>query len=156
MDASPDVREAALRAWHASGQRGFKLRTIAERGVSRARAEPVPLVLKKFAEATNASIARVRLSFRQAVVHAVQGGRFGAPMSRRRTLLARAMESPHLLKRAGATGRGRQFPCAKVWLVDSCKAWVLTCSFDGQNVICRPKPKQEEPMMHWSNLKNLD
>ena len=144
LDDSPDVREAALRKWHEKGERGFQLATLGQRlktlGQSRGRAEAAPSSLKRFVNATNAAIAEVKLSFRAGTVLAKGGVRFGAPMSKRRSLLALSMESPHLLKRAAATGLGRLFPCAKLWLIDGNTASMLTCSFDGRGVVCRPKP----------------
>ena len=133
LDDSPDVREAALRKWHEKGKRGFQLATIGQRlkalGQGRGRAEAAPSSLKRFVNATNADIAEVQLSFRAGTVLAKSGVRFGAPMSKRRSLLARSMAAPYLLKRAGASGNGRLFPCAKAWLID-----------DGRRCPRRPRP----------------
>ena len=90
---------------------------------------------------------RVKLAFRDAVVHAKGGGdaaKYGKTASKRRSLLARAMEAPHLLKRVDAKGRARAFQVGKVFLVDGSAAWMLDCvgKLDAPTVICRQHPEK--------------
>ena len=147
VDDAPDVREAALRKWRKDSKRGFELATLGQRlkalgAAGRERVGAAPLQLKQFVAATNADLATCKLSFRGAVVHAKGEARFGAPMSKRNSLLGRSMAAPYLLKRAGASGNGRLFPCARVWLIDGDAVSVLNCCFVSRTVICRPKPKE--------------
>ena len=105
------------------------------------------VLLSKLAAATLAGVQRVKLAFRDAVVHAKGGGdaaKYGKTASKRRSLLARAMEAPHLLKRVDAKGRARAFQVGKVFLVDGSAAWMLDCvgKLDAPTVICRQHPEK--------------
>ena len=95
-----------------------------------------PPVLVKLAASTLAGLRRVKLAFRDAVVHARAGGdaaKYGQSASKRRSLLARAMEAPPLLKRADAKGHARSSPVGKVTLVDGDAAWTMDCVYQSSS-----------------------
>jgi hypothetical protein len=97
--------------------------------------------LGMFKDKTNSYLRTVPLKFRADVAH--QGGgscKYGAPMSVRRSILSRAMESPHLLRKALATGRAGTFQVSVVTLVDGPSAWRLTSELGGETIVCRPVP----------------
>ena len=164
VEQDADDREEALRAWHRDGTRLHDLKrhqgrkkpkgdgtmtggaALAEGAVEEDRpttSESPPLKMVAFAAATNARLHKVKLGFRAAVAHKDgDSHKYGRPMSVRRSLLARAMEAPHLLKNAKAKGRASTFPVAAVTLIDGGKAWRLACSITTSTVVVRPKPKQ--------------
>ena len=153
LDDSPEKRSAALERFARDEKYDFELTTSTARKkafIGDAKPErgwKPPAVLSKLAAATLAGVRRVKLAFRDAVVHAKGGGdaaKYGKTASKRRSLLARAMEAPHLLKRVDAKGRARAFQVGKVFLVDGSAAWMLDCvgKLDAPTVICRQHPEK--------------
>jgi hypothetical protein len=147
LEQSPEKREAALLEYHATGKRAHVLQSREVRrkkhGYKMSKHDaPALRALRLFKDSSNTRLHTVKLRFRGAVAHRDgDASKYGQPMSVRRSLLSRSMESPHLLKKANATGRSLTFQVSEMTLVDGPHAWRLTCGLGVETVVCRQNPK---------------